>query len=535
MKKFYSLFFALLFSIASMAQSIIHPSLAKNTNVRFSVQKAENPEGPESANNFVPSTSTENDVRMPPPANDNCTGGLAASYTLVPNAGCTAGSVNSSTLESGETYGCITPNPVRSVWYSFVANAATMYVSVRGNGTFYCSINFGLRVYRYTGTCPPPTGNAVGCADDVNLVQTTNGWSDVYSTTNLTGLTIGATYLIQITQVNCVNNAQGFCVEVGNPTTCTSCSNTCGAECYYPSSSPPTATWLYSNCPVYPLRPPMNENDSRTMCFTWTAPNTTVNLQLANDNYCDPSLGNTYSFTWQCYTSSCGSPIASGSYTPTTISGLTVGQNYVLCYTWTTACSWESVVPYIYAASALPIELVSFEAKANQRDIDVLWTTSSEINVSEFVIERTIDGQNFTEIQRVKAAGNSSSIINYKVKDLHPVEGNNYYRLIEIDFDGTVTSGKLVGARFVRNFSGLSIIPNPAQDEIGVSFSAAENQDISLSIIDAKGAVVVSKHIVAYTDGINNVPMNIHALPQGIYTIRLENSSENLNTRFIKQ
>jgi hypothetical protein len=468
------------------------------------------------------------DSRMPAPGNDNCSNAYSnASYYLVPDATCTNGVTTQSTLEGTETYGCITPSPTYSVWYAFTADATNMYVSVSGISGSLCAVTFGLRVYKYTGACPPASGNAVGCADDATTYS-----GNIYSTVNLTGLTIGAVYMIQITQENCINSTLKFCVEVGHPTACTTCSSTCGPECYYPSSSPPTVAWLQSNCPLYPLRPPMNENDTRTMCFTFTAPNATVNLQLGNTTYCS---GGTYTFNWSCYNSTCGSAIASGSYTPTTIANLTVGQNYILCYSWTAACSWVSTWPYIYAANLLPVELVSFEAKPNKSYIDILWSTSSETNTSYFIIERTINGQDFTAIDTLKAAGNSARLISYQVKDLNPAEGNNYYRLTEVDIDGKVTSGELIAARFSRTFHGLSVIPNPAQSEIGVNFESSKNMPVTVYVIDTKGIVVLTKKALSLYDGLNEVPFNISVLPAGIYSVQLRTPSESQNTRFVKQ
>jgi hypothetical protein len=535
MKKIYSLLFAALVVAATPlraqhSQEVRAIDIQPNFNPLLELSVPHHP-GDVNKAYEVEISSDVNEVRMPAPANDNCTGGLAAAYTLVPDAACTQGVTTGSTLESGETYGCITPNPTFSVWYSFVADATSMYVTVQGISGSTCSQNFGLRVFKYTGVCPPTTD--VGCKDDRSITGG-NGAGYIYSTVNLTSLTVGATYLIQITQQNCVASTRKFCIEVGHPTTCTSCSSTCGPECYYPSSSAPTVTWLQANCPLYPMRPPMNEFDTRTMCFTFTAPNSTVNLQLGNTTWCSLP-GNTYSFNWACYSSTCGSPIASGSYTPTTISGMTVGQNYVLCYTWQSACSWESAWPYIYAANLLPIELVSFEAKPGIRDIDVYWTTASETNTSEFVIEKTTDGQNFFEVDRVNAAGNSSSIINYRVKDRNPHEGNNYYRLKEIDIDGKIIPGEITAAYFRKDFTGLSVRPNPAQNEIAVNFISVKDASVSIVLVDSKGAVVHDYRQLAGNDGLNNVIIDIASLPQGIYSVRLAGTDENLSSRFIKQ
>jgi hypothetical protein len=281
----------------------------------------------------------------------------------------------------------------------------------------------------------------------------------------------------------------------------------------------------------------MNNSDSRTMCFTFTATNTTMNLQMVLQGYGCPIGGNVYSASYTLQTSACGGIIASGTLSAgfPPMGGLIVGTNYTLCYTWQAACSQDLNWPYVYASSTLPIELVSFQARANRNDIDVTWTTSSEVNTSEFVIERTLDGQHFTEIKRIKAAGNSTSILNYKVTDFKPFVGNNYYRLKEIDYDGSVTSGELVVARFAKDFSTLSIIPNPAQTEIGVNFLSSKDIAINISIVDARGAIIMTSRVNAANDGFNNVPLNISALPPGIYSLLLSDEAENLNTRFVKQ
>jgi hypothetical protein len=178
---------------------------------------------------------------------------------------------------------------------------------------------------------------------------------------------------------------------------------------------------------------------------------------------------------------------------------------------------------------------VSFEAKPNLRDIDIYWTTSSEINTSMFIIEKTTDGQNFIEVDRLKAAGNSSSIINYTLKDKNPHEGINYYRLVEIDFDGKVTTGELISARFLKDFSGVTVIPNPAHDEIGVKFVSEKDVEINLCLVDANGIIVYSKKIKAERNGLNTVPLSISEYPSGIYSVRLMNTVQNISARFIKQ
>jgi hypothetical protein len=534
MKKFYSLAtFSLAFSIITLAQDArpVQALQPKNVLISNSNAIASSPE-----TNFVPvkELSPADLELLAAPQNDNCSSGLNATNTLVPDASCTAGTVSQATMEGGESIGCLT-NGTTSVWYSFVATQSNMFVTVQNSGVLVCSINFGFVVWKYNGSCPPNT-SYVGCKNYTSYGSGVG--QEIFSNLNLTGLTIGATYVIEINYyTSCPNNTKSFCVRVGTPTTCTTCSNPCGPLCVYNSASSPSVSWVTSNCPSYNLRPPMNNSDNRTMCFTFTATNTTMNLQMILQGYGCPVGGNVYSASYTLQASTCAGIIASGTLSAgfPPLTGLTVGQNYVLCYTWQAACSQDVNWPYLYAASALPIELISFQARANRSDINVTWTTASEINTSEFVIERTIDGQHFTEIKRLKAAGNSTSILNYKVTDDKPFVGNNYYRLKEIDYDGTITSGALVVARFARDVNTLSIVPNPAQTQIGISFISSKNTTIGITVIDAKGMTVLSKNVSTTNDGFNSIPLNIASLQPGIYSILLSGDNENLNTRFVKE
>ena len=90
---------------------------------------------------------------------------------------------------------------------------------------------------------------------------------------------------------------------------------------------------------------------------------------------------------------------------------------------------------------SLPVELISFSAVLNAANaVDLKWTTASEKNVSHFSIEKSLDGQNYSEAGVVFAYGNSSETLNYSFtdKDINTVKaGTIYYRLRSVDIDGT--------------------------------------------------------------------------------------------------
>ncbi|HEY1038492.1 MAG TPA: hypothetical protein VGF30_03760, partial [Bacteroidia bacterium] len=85
----------------------------------------------------------------------------------------------------------------------------------------------------------------------------------------------------------------------------------------------------------------------------------------------------------------------------------------------------------------LPIQLVYFTAEGlKNHTVQLKWQTASETNNNYFELQRSTDDLNFTDIARIDGAGNSNTLINYKYIDENPIQGNNYYRLKQVDFDG---------------------------------------------------------------------------------------------------
>lgn len=476
---------------------------------------------------------------LPPPGNDNCAAGLNPPYVLSPGASCTNGSLRGSmptpnaTVEAGETFGCASPAPTRTVWYSFAATQADMWLSIKPTVSV-CTIlgfayNFGITVFRYSGTCPPNSGSVVGCVN-----YQTYSAQYVYNILNLTGLVAGTTYMVQITQNSgCQLTTGSFCIALGVPSTCTTCSSPCGPMCVY-TPTPPTPAQVTATCPGYPLAPPMNQFDIRTNCYTFTAPNDSVNLQQIVYAYCGP--GNTYSFTYDLFNSVCGLIQSGNVFANNLLTGLTVGQTYRICYTLQAACSWDSLVyPYAYTtSSALPVEFVSFGAVPFNKKIKIYWSTASEENCMEYVLERTSNAVDFIEIARVKAAGNSTGLLNYRAFDDSPLEGSNFYRLKQIDFNGDYTYTKLVAVKFSSVSNDLSIVPNPAQSLAKINFNASGSFPAMLRISDMRGKLVINKQFLSQ-EGFNELGVNTNELNEGIYSVQLIVDDQILTSKLVKE
>jgi hypothetical protein len=91
---------------------------------------------------------------------------------------------------------------------------------------------------------------------------------------------------------------------------------------------------------------------------------------------------------------------------------------------------WESV-------GILPVELIAFTGQEEGATVRLEWTTASERNSSHFVVERARDALDYTTIGTLPAAGYSQSLLEYTFIDQAPLSGLSYYRLLQVDLDGT--------------------------------------------------------------------------------------------------
>ena len=106
-----------------------------------------------------------------------------------------------------------------------------------------------------------------------------------------------------------------------------------------------------------------------------------------------------------------------------------------------------TIAPFAFFSTAtndvLPVRFESFEARAEQCQVDLLWTTSEETNAAYFTVQRSLDGVTFEDIGRVTASGSSRMRQQYAFSDSLPGP-HNYYRLKQVDFDGKYETTRTV-------------------------------------------------------------------------------------------
>jgi hypothetical protein len=171
----------------------------------------------------------------------------------------------------------------------------------------------------------------------------------------------------------------------------------------------------------------------------------------------------------------------------------------------------------------LPITIKSFSAtKDGERSARLDWTSSSEINSDYIGIERSTDGENWTTVGQVKAAGNSNRDIDYIYYDrslpmARSIDNIFYYRLRLTDLDGQYKYSETRGVNMGRLEGLVSIYPNPATDIINVDLTDMDLHEgiIHLSVYDNTGKAIISKEV----NGAGIEPIQASNMAAGSYQV----------------
>lgn len=146
-----------------------------------------------------------------------------------------------------------------------------------------------------------------------------------------------------------------------------------------------------------------------------------------------------------------------------------------------------------YTYGLLPVEMSEFLATADGRDVVLNWTTLSELNNAGFDIEhRTTAG--FEALGFVESAGQSTDQTDYtfRIKDLEP--GIHYFRLRQIDLDGSSVYTAEVEAtvELMDAFNLMAAYPNPFTESTSFTLAVDQTQDVEISVYNILGQKVAT-------------------------------------------
>lgn len=201
------------------------------------------------------------------------------------------------------------------------------------------------------------------------------------------------------------------------------------------------------------------------------------------------------------------------------------------------SCAWTAVTGQtctgaaplvIDGTGALGVKITSFTARKKDKEVVLNWQTASEVNNKGFEIQRSADGINWNNIGFVNGSVNSFIEKNYQFSDANPLQGKNFYRLIQLDIDNKATYSLVVAVNILQ--SGFYFISNnPGNGLYGLHLEAGTER-VDFSVIDAGGKQIMSR----INSGAGDHVIDLSNFSSGIYFLRIIKGTDLFTEKLVK-
>ncbi len=216
---------------------------------------------------------------------------------------------------------------------------------------------------------------------------------------------------------------------------------------------------------------------------------------------------------------------SSWSFGGSTYAGTTIsGTNSIATYR--TGYTGFSQFAVAKSATVLSIELESFTAECVSNGVSINWTTSSETDNMQFIVEKSKDGNEFIQVCSVGGAGASQEKLSYECMDRSDRNGLYFYRLKQIDIDGKSTYSDLISVNcgHLGNKGGnVNVYPNPAVtgSSVYLEFTGISDDKVQLELYDIIGKVIDTYSIdILDSDYYVTTIQPSEDLPEGTYLLQ---------------
>jgi hypothetical protein len=212
------------------------------------------------------------------------------------------------------------------------------------------------------------------------------------------------------------------------------------------------------------------------VCITYNAGTHILAVTIDGTSKISYDLGATYNFNTYFSGTTLNYTWSAGEYGATNLQTIGPAGSQIFATMGHNPCTHAVV---------MPVRLISFTGELTNETVLLNWATATETNNAKFIIERSADGVNWASIGEVAGAGSISSIVNYNFIDNAPLNGIAYYRLKQVDVDGTSTLSSVIAVQTGGDQS-VHIGPNPFDDALTITSSVKGNLDISISDVLGK-------------------------------------------------
>lgn len=188
-------------------------------------------------------------------------------------------------------------------------------------------------------------------------------------------------------------------------------------------------------------------------------------------------------------------------------------------------------------AGPLPVTLTRFTGTLlADNKVELNWGTSMEINCSRFIVQRSYDGNVFSDVETVAGNGTTNLVHSYTATDdIYTFTGNVvYYRLDQIDLDGKQNFSRVISVKINNAVTQVTVSPNPFMDHINVTTQWDNTEAISAKIFNVQGKEIFSKQVLV-NKGVNNIRIdNLSNLSSGNYYLQLISPTQKIIQKITK-
>jgi hypothetical protein len=180
-------------------------------------------------------------------------------------------------------------------------------------------------------------------------------------------------------------------------------------------------------------------------------------------------------------------------------------------------------------STVIPVELISFIAEIDENGIVLKWETATETNNFGFEVERSSNNKTFEKIGQVKGKGTTTEKQKYIFRDANVSSKSKfYYRLKQVDYDGTVTYSDAIEVDYSiipDVFSLSQNYPNPFNPVTNIKYQLPELSFVTLKVYDVLGEEVATSVNEGKPAGNYEVVFNRIKLSSGIYYYKLQSNN----------
>lgn len=181
----------------------------------------------------------------------------------------------------------------------------------------------------------------------------------------------------------------------------------------------------------------------------------------------------------------------------------------------------------------LPVSLIRFNAVRQGPEVAVSWATATELHNAGFEVQRSADGVTFSTLASVAGAGTTQAGRSYTYLDAAPLRATAYYRLKQVDLDGTATFGPVVAVQAAGTLATVHAYPNPATDRATLEWDASARP--TRWFLTSSAGQVVHQEAFQPEASLSFLSLDLQPYPAGSYVLTLETTGQPvLHTRVQK-